>query len=127
MCLQVVRLRVATTDTASDDTFGPRTSTPGRISCGESSFCMVSRTSMTTPLKVSVAGNRREQTCRGEESRNQHRSCESNMAVVLSTRSCVTPARRARQPGGEHVPGDLLWAEMWRSNRVLELKKFYVC
>lgn len=42
---------------------------------------------MTTPLKVSVAGKRREQARRGEESLNQQRSWESNIAVVFSIRS----------------------------------------
>lgn len=44
-------------------------------------------TSMTTALKVSVAGKRREHACRGEESFNQRRSWESNIATVFSTRS----------------------------------------
>ena len=61
------------------------------------------RTSTTTPLKVSVAGKRREQEqacrCEDEESLNQHRSWESNIADVFSIRSfhrSVVGAERGR-------------------------------
>lgn len=53
--------------------------------------CAYCCTSTTTPLKVSVAGRRREQeqACRSEaeESLSQHRSWESNIAGVFSIRS----------------------------------------